>query len=232
MRTALETWGDAASLTPPEGIPVATPPPTRATVFRSWMLVPLLVVAVAAALIAGGIALGRLELGGPLGVRAAPPASGDVGGGGVTISIVSASDHDPFGDGSEHPADTDLAIDGKDQTAWFTDHYSTAKFGQLKPGLGLFLDLGKDTMVGRVTVTSPLRGWTFELIPGSEPNEEASPLASASGEVEFTIGPNGKATVDVSPQQIRGLMIWITSLAPDQGRFAAAVSEVSVRGPA
>jgi eukaryotic-like serine/threonine-protein kinase len=231
MHSALEVWGNGTSLTPPEGIPVAAPEPvTRGTMFRSWMLVPILVFAVAAAVIAGGVALGRLELGGPLGVRAAPEAS-SAGSQGAGVAIVAAKDHDPFGDGSEHPEATALAVDGDPETAWATDHYSTAQFGQLKPGLGLWLDFGKETQVARVTVSSPITGWTFELLPGASPDEDVGPLASTAGRVEFTIGANGKATVEFTAQRTRGLMIWITALGSDGGRFAAAVSDVDVRGP-
>src|SRR6266568_2922807 len=54
---------------------VGPAPGERAGVFRSWMLVPLLLVLLAAAAIAIGILAGRLELGGPLGVRAKPHGS-------------------------------------------------------------------------------------------------------------------------------------------------------------
>jgi eukaryotic-like serine/threonine-protein kinase len=233
MQSALEVWGNGTSLTPPEGIPVAAASEsvTRGSMFRSWMLVPILVIAVAAAVIAGGVALGRLELGGPLGVRAAPPNPSSAESQGAGVAIAAAKDHDPFGDGSEHPGAAPLAIDGDSQTAWATDHYSTAQFGQLKPGLGLWLDFGKETRVDRVTVSSPIIGWTFELLPGATPDENGDPLASTAGRVEFTIGSNGKAAVELPTVRTPGLMIWITALGLDGGRFAAAISEVDVRGP-
>src|SRR5204862_4490677 len=52
------------------------PPSRRArSTFRSWMLVPLLLILLAVAAVIGGLALGRLEIGGPLGVRPAPQGS-------------------------------------------------------------------------------------------------------------------------------------------------------------
>ncbi|HEX9311916.1 MAG TPA: protein kinase [Actinomycetota bacterium] len=239
MRTALQRW-DAAAVTLPRGIPPVpkplrrrTPPAPRAprpsSVFRSWMLVPLVVVLLAVAAIAVGLIVGRLQLGGPLGVRAAAGSSKPAGGGGTPVRLVQAKDDDPYGDGSEDPQDAALAIDGNQGTSWFTDHYSSAKFGNLKPGLGLWVGLGRTVEVTQVTVTSPIPGWAFELLPGAAPNDNARPLASTDGRVTFTVGRDGRATVDLPHSRTSGLMIWIVRLAPDQGRFRAAVSEIEVR---
>ena len=42
----------------------------------------------------------------------------------------------------------------------------------------------------------------------------------------------GRVTIDLKPVRTPGVLIWITQLAPDGGRFAAEVAEVSVQGPA
>ena len=86
--------------------------------------------------------------------------------------MVGAKDYDPEGaDGSENSNETPLAIDGNPSTAWVTDHYSTAGFGRLKDGVGLWLEFGRLTQVGRVIIRSsgnqpesdraedPTRGW-------------------------------------------------------------------------
>ncbi|MEX2421419.1 MAG: hypothetical protein WD670_06315, partial [Actinomycetota bacterium] len=52
----------------------APEPAPHHSIFRSWMLVPLTLVLLTATILAGGLALGKLELGGPLGVRPAVPA--------------------------------------------------------------------------------------------------------------------------------------------------------------
>jgi hypothetical protein len=44
------------------------------------------------------------------------------------------------------------------------------------------------------------------------------------------MGTNGTVTVELRPVTARGILIWITELAPQDGRFAAAVGEVAVRG--
>ena len=73
----------------------------------------------------------------------------------VNLGILRAADFDPPpGDGSEHPEDVSLAIDGNPDSAWATDHYASATFGNLKAGVGLFLDLGSVQTVDRLTLNS------------------------------------------------------------------------------
>jgi hypothetical protein len=196
------------------------------------MLVPLILLILAGAAIAGGLALGRLEIGGPLGVRAAPnnPAATKPTGL-VQLQVEAARDFDPEGDGSEHPEDTSLAIDGQRATAWATDHYNSAQFGGLKDGLGLWLDLGKEVQVEQIEVVSPLEGWTFEVKAGSSPQASAAALPATDGSTSFTIGPRGVMVVHLKAVRTSGLLLWITELAPDSGRYAASIAEVTVEGP-
>ncbi|HEV8421579.1 MAG TPA: protein kinase, partial [Actinomycetota bacterium] len=207
MRAALERAVGSRDLSATKPFPVhrarplgrpAEPhePVSAGSVFRSWMLIPLIVVILAAAAIAGGLALGRLELGGPLGVRAAPESPG----GGEPrslseISIVAVRDVDPEGDGAEHPEDTGLAIDGERSTAWSTDHYNSAEFGGLKDGLGLYLDLGKKVRAERIILVSSTQGWTFEIRAASGPQATAGAIQSTDGSKTFTVG--SKETVVV-----------------------------------
>src|SRR6266567_6229021 len=204
--------------------------PPRTSVFRSWMLVPLIVILVAGALVAAGLALRVLQLGGPLGIQGAPKGGHESGtSSGATIRIVGAKDYDPLGDNAENSSEGGLAIDGQRGTAWTTSHYNSAAFGGLKAGLGLWLDFGSPVDLGQVTVESPIPGWKFELLPGGEPDQNASPLASKDGSTTFVVGSNGRALVDLQPSRVRGVMIWIVQLAPDGGRFAAAVAEVTAQ---
>ena len=206
-------------------------PSRRGSALRSWMLVPLLLILLAGAALAAGLALGRLEIGGPLGVRPAPQATDNAPADAARIRVVGAKDYDPEGaDGSENSNETPLAIDGNPSTAWVTDHYSTAGFGRLKDGVGLWLEFGRLTQVGRVIIRSPLPGWTFELKAGSLAHL-SGPLASDAGQTTFSTSASGRADITLEPVQTSGILIWITGLAPDQGRFAAAVAEVSVQGP-
>jgi serine/threonine-protein kinase len=231
MRAALERFAgspDAPLLPPAQSEP--PPPavaPTRGSL-RAWMLVPLVVVLAAAAVIAGGLALGRLSLGGPLGIRAVgptPSASIRL----RPIPIVSAHDEDPSGvDHSENPGSVPLAIDGNADTAWSTEHYVSAGFGNLKDGVGLWLDFGASSDVRAVTITTLGPGWTFQLY--SNPGAQGSPLVAEDGRTSTFTAKGDSTTVRLEPVHARGILIWITGLAPEGDGFAATVAEASVQG--
>jgi len=124
-----------------------------------------------------------------------------------------------------------LAFDGNPATAWTTEHYNSPAFGNLKDGVGLWVDLGRIVRLSRVAVTSPLPGWTFQLKAGTLPDRLSAPLPDSHGATTFRVGSGGSVTVDLRGTKARGVLIWITQLAPDQsGRFAAAIGEVSVSG--
>jgi hypothetical protein len=233
MRGALERLAGPGEPTPPRGIaPPTQPIPVGAvSTFRSWMLVPLVVILVAAVTIAGGLAAGRLKLGGPLGVRPAPKQTVTATPNARPIAIVGARDFDPDGDGSEDPNRVQLATDGDSGTAWTTEHYNSPEFGNLKQGVGLWVDLGRTFRLSRLTVTSQMAGWSFEVKTGTLPDRISAPL-TVGGARTFHIGNGGTTTIDLPGVKARGLLIWITRLATEDGQFAAAVSEVSVTGSA
>ncbi|MGH2554978.1 MAG: protein kinase domain-containing protein [Actinomycetota bacterium] len=209
----------------------AEAPPS--TIFRSWMLVPLIVIVLAGAAIAAGLAIGRLELGGPLGVRPAPNSPSPQQPAALSeVTIAEARDFDPQGDGHEHPGDTGLAIDESAETAWGTDHYNSAEFGNLKDGVGLWLDLGEGAEVSRITVNAPIQGWTFQVMAGSTPTTPSDPLPAADGSTTFRVGPSGEAAINLKPVRASRLLIWITRLGPDDGRYGASIADVTVEGPA
>jgi hypothetical protein len=182
-------------------------------------------------LVGAAIATGLLEIGGPLGVRPPHDQATNQSAGATRISIADVRDFDPQGsDHAEHPEQARLAVDGDPDTAWTTDHYNSADFGRLKEGVGLWVGFNVDRKATRVVIRSPLAGWSFQLRSGSSPEALAQPLASESGATTFQADPSGKTVVILRPTSTSGILIWITRLAPDEGRFAAAISEVSVQG--
>jgi hypothetical protein len=121
-----------------------------------------------------------------------------------------------------------LAIDGNADTAWSTEHYVSADFGNLKDGVGLWLDFGTSSDVRAVTITTLRPGWTFQLY--SNPGAEGSPLLAEDGRTSTFTARGGATTVHLEPVHARGILIWITGLAPDGDGFAATVAEASVQG--
>jgi serine/threonine-protein kinase len=186
---------------------------------RSWLLVPLAILTLAALVVVVGLRLDLLEPGGPLGIRPAP------GGGDVPLRIASAEDHDPEGDGQENPELAEFAIDKDPASAWTTERYNSPELGGLKSGVGLVLDLGRAREVGAVRILTTLPDWRFEL-RGSTNGSSFSRLADGDGETSFVA--QGDTTVEIEPRRVRYLLVWITDLAPADGGYRADVARVQI----
>jgi len=190
----------------------------RATSLFNWIGVPLVVAGIAIASIALGLWMGKLEVGGPLGIRAAPDEPGAVEIPPVLIRPASVGVIDPFGDGYELSSNAGLADDGDLQTAWRSENYYDGELG--KPGLGLLLDLGARHEILGVRLWTPHPGFRFRLAVGDDPD---ALIDEAGGEVTST---------SLSRVPLRGagryVLVWITSVVPVDDGNRAEVAEVRV----
>ena len=190
----------------------------RATSLFTWIGVPLVVAGIAIASIALGLWMGKLEVGGPLGIRAAPdePASVEIPP--VLVRPASVGVIDPFGDGYELSSNAGLAVDGDLQTAWRSENYFDGELG--KPGFGLLLDLGERREVLALRLWTPHPGFRFGLSVGDDPealvDEAGSDVTSTS----------------LSRVSLRGagryVLVWIRSVVPVDDGIRAEVAEVRV----
>ena len=128
------------------------------------------------------------------------------------------------------PKDADPAKDGsgfrKDGDSWRTQSYASATFGNLKPGVGLVLDLGSARVLSAVTldaVTGPL---TVELRTGDGPPTSATSLAKVGAAAQATGATTLPATAGGSH---RYWMIWVTGLASADGGFSAVIRNPAAR---
>jgi eukaryotic-like serine/threonine-protein kinase len=144
----------------------------------------------------------------------------------VHLKAVSAYDPPP-GDGVEDDAALPLATDGNAGTAWSTESYATAAFGNLKHGVGIVLDAGKPVSLASLVVRTDTPGFRAEVEIGPGPT---GPFRAASG--PHTI--SSRSTIPLRPgTHARYVLLWITALPAASGpRFHADVSEVAARGPA
>ena len=190
----------------------------RATSLFNWIGVPLVVAGIAIASIALGLWMGKLEVGGPLGIRAAPDELAAVEIPPVLIRPASVGVIDPFGDGYELSSNAGLADDGDLQTAWRSENYYDGELG--KPGLGLLLDLGARHEILGVRLWTPHPGFRFRLAVGDDPD---ALIDEAGGEVTST---------SLSRVPLRGagryVLVWITSVVPVDDGNRAEVAEVRV----
>jgi hypothetical protein len=135
---------------------------------------------------------------------------------------VSVRDFDPDGDGRERPGRSPTPTTATPSTAWETERYDSADFGGLKDGVGLLVDLGAPTAVRRVELALPRAGVSAELRAADEPLPDAAPTACwpgprADGDRLALVPPEGTSE--------RYLLVWLTGLAPDDGRFSAGVTD-------
>ncbi|CAL9473314.1 hypothetical protein SUDANB58_02901 [Streptomyces sp. enrichment culture] len=142
------------------------------------------------------------------------------------LTIQSAHDFDPFAtDGSENPSDIDKVHDSTPGTYWQTSYYLGAKFGNLKPGVGVVLDLGKTQQVGKVTV-SFVGNTSVELRAGSGETEPST----LDGYTKVADGSG--TTVELKPGkkvESRYLLVWLTELPPtSDGKFRGRVVDIKV----
>ncbi len=162
-------------------------------------------------------------------VTAAPSAAASAGPAPVPVDVlgVGVRDFDPDGDGQERPGSVANAHDGDPSTAWETERYDSADFGGLKDGVGLLVDLGAPTGVRRVELGLTRPGVTAELRAAAEPAPDASAyrvLARAAGDGDRL------ALVPPAGTRERYLLVWLTGLAPDDGRFSAGITDLAVTG--
>ncbi|HET8643417.1 MAG TPA: protein kinase family protein [Pseudonocardiaceae bacterium] len=165
---------------------------------------------------------------------AAPPTAGDQAAP-KPIELQSGQVRivDPKGDRTEL-AGVAAVVDGRRDTAWETQNYrGNPRFGGLKPGMGVLLDLGQPRFVGAVEVNFSAPGTTAEIRTGT-----TDPGSSTAGDAEVvqTFKRVGEPMTDLHTnhvfqveQEARYLLLWITSMPPaSDGRFQIGVQEIVV----
>jgi cytoskeletal protein RodZ len=127
----------------------------------------------------------------------------------------------------DDPQDAHLAVDGVRGTAWHTDWYTTPRFGNLYPGTGLIVDMGRPVTVTAVRVTlGPAAGAHFQIRVGNQP------ALAALAPVAHSAGPGGVVRLRLaSPARGRYVLVWLTRLPPDPaGTYKAEIYGISVKG--
>lgn len=186
----------------------------------TWLLVPVGVLVTAAIVIAFGLSVGALEVGGPLGIRTAPeespspPAIRT-----LAVSVVTIAD--PFGDGTENDDGAGATIDGDAATAWRSSNYFDGTLG--KPGVGLVFDLGADRLVTGFRLETPHPGFSFTVGVG----DDRSALADPGGPI-YVASAITRGAID--PVTGRYVMVWMTSVVPTGDGNRAEISEFRVLG--
>jgi serine/threonine-protein kinase len=195
----------------------APPPRRRRSLGWLWVTIAVLVVlGLAAAAIILATNTGDSSSGG----------SGASGAAASPIQIVRAVSFDPPpGDGSEDDAHVGNAFDGDPHTVWSTEQYMQ-QITALKPGVGIWFDLGSPRDIQRVTVDTEAAGWNGSIYvadqPGSSLAAWGTPSANGSN-----LGTNHRFDMHAHGQYV---LLWLTALPFDNSidRYTLQVAEVTV----
>jgi serine/threonine protein kinase len=122
-------------------------------------------------------------------------------------------------------------------TAWSTEFYKgNPKFGGLKSGTGLLIDMGRSVRLSQVAVLFGSQCCTTAEIYLGDSNAKSRSALSNFTLVSASASASGNHVFPVSSQATgRYVLIWITSLPPQQGQpgqFQSQIFNVVVRGTA
>ncbi|MGW0992332.1 protein kinase family protein [Streptomyces sp. NPDC002523] len=214
--------------------PIASPPPplqSRTGKALKWAVSALLIAALG--LGSWQLADALMDQGGKKDTnRTQTQDGGDKSGkkptSGTPLAIKGARDFDPFGnDGSENPRDVGKVYDNSTATYWETSFYRSPKFGNLKSGVGVILDLGKVQQVGKVTVTfvgqTSVKLRAASADAGAEPTSFDAYTKAASGSGTTVVLQPGKSL------KTQYLLVWLTELPADNvGTWRGRVADIKV----
>jgi Helix-turn-helix domain len=127
----------------------------------------------------------------------------------------------------DNPGTARLAIDASSATAWRTDWYTSARFGNLYPGTGLLLHMGRPVTVTAARISlGRIPGASLQLRVG------AAPVLAALRPVAHAAGVGGVVRLRLaSPAHGRYVLIWFTRLPRNpNGTFQASVYNVHLAG--
>ena len=141
------------------------------------------------------------------------------------VEIAAVTDYDPFGDQTENPGQTALAVDGNVASAWNTVNYRHEDMAG-KPGVGLLLDLGAPRPVSSVDLTFLQSGVSVSIFVSDSSAPDVT-TAQLLGELKNA----GTTAIIKSPRAISGryVLVWLTQVpqTPD-GKYAAGIAEITI----
>ncbi|MBQ1074080.1 protein kinase family protein [Micromonospora sp. C31] len=156
------------------------------------------------------------------------------------LKISAARIIDPEGDRTE-VRNADRVFDGNEDEGWETQTYrGRANFGNLKKGMGVWIDLGGEHTVRSVQVLLSARGASAQLYAGTtdRPSSSSGDAQLFADYKKTAIGQpfeeheGTKMTFNGfnADQKYRYLLFWITELPPSDGGYKLGVQEITVQG--
>jgi cytoskeletal protein RodZ len=145
-----------------------------------------------------------------------------------TLTPVSVAAFGPDGTANgDDPQGAAGATGASSASAWYSDWYTTAHFGNLQAGTGLLLDMGRTVTITSVRLSlGHIPGADFQVRAGD------TPVLADLHQVASSSGAAGQVQLSLStPVHARYLLIWFTRLPPDpSGTYQVSVYKIGVRG--
>jgi len=142
----------------------------------------------------------------------------------VKLDTSEADDFDPEGDGTEHPEEVRLAIDGSVATRWETETY-TDDFAAQKSGVGLIVNPRAPVAARALDIVTPTPGWTAEVYASEDRPDDLASWTRISSPA--TVEEEQRIDLDSASKEFDYYLLWITALP--EGEQKAAVSELTLR---
>ena len=156
---------------------------------------------------------------------ASPPAASPVPVRALAPASVAAFGPAGLADGDDSQGAA-LATGGDRGRPWTSQWYATARFGNLKRGTGLLLDMGRPVSVASVRVSLVYSGANIQLRAGSKPVKAWLPVVARASNTRGTVQLRPGA-----PVHVRYVLIWFTKLPPDTaGTYQVSVYKITVQG--
>ena len=141
------------------------------------------------------------------------------------VTVIGASDVDPYGNNTENPDQAILAFDGNPTTAWKTVTYRRADMSG-KQGVGLMFDLGSSQQISAIQLNLVGTGSSVTVGAGDDPAlapEKFPVLAQATA-----AGTELRLRL---PKQVRAqyVLVWFTQLpAASSGGYQGGITDIKV----
>jgi hypothetical protein len=152
----------------------------------------------------------------------------------LTPTGVSVFNPPPGTSDDDDPADAAKAIDGDASTFWHTSYYLGHRFGNLKKGTGLILDMGRTVRLSQLTVQFGASCCTHVLIEVGNSNTVSAATLRTFTPVQSSSAAHGSTTFDVTSKATgRYVLIWLTDLPPlagSPGKYEALIYNITARG--
>ncbi|NLU78063.1 serine/threonine protein kinase [Micromonospora sp. HNM0581] len=156
------------------------------------------------------------------------------------LEISAARIIDPDSSDRTEVRDAEKVFDGDQDDGWSTETYNRSNFGNLKRGMGVWIDLGAERTVKSVQVNLSGRGASAELLtgtidaPSSSSGDDQVLTAYLKNKIGQPFEEHDGSTMTFdgfdADQKYRYLLFWITELPPNGGGFKVGVQEITVQG--